>query len=287
MKIKAEIPFLKTKDFSVTQENFELFKDENFELLKTSPVPNEEQMGRYYQSENYISHSDSASSLFERIYHSVKKFTLRQKLNQIENAKQGRGSILDIGCGTGEFLVEAKNRNYFVIGIEPNRTAQALALDKGIVIKDTIQEVEDDSIDIITMWHVLEHIDNLEEMINELKRVLKPDGLLIIAVPNYKSHDAKVYKNYWAAYDVPRHIWHFSQNAITLLFKPFGFSVRKRYPMYFDSFYVSLLSEEYKTGKRNWLPALWNGFISNFKASSSGEYSSIIYYLEKCSTHRV
>jgi len=146
-------------------------------------------------------------------------------------------------------------------------------------LKSETSEFANKQFDIITLWHVLEHVSDLDAQIKELKRLLKPKGYLIIAVPNYKSYDADHYKTFWAAYDVPRHLWHFSKNAIQSIFGKFNFILEKTLPMKFDSFYVSLLSEKYKTGKMNYLKAFRIGLRSNIKAKRTGEYSSLIYVL--------
>ena len=146
---------------------------------------------------------------------------------------------------------------------------------------DHLLNLDNHSFDIITLWHVLEHLPNLEEHIETFKRLLKPNGTLIIAVPNYKSYDAKIYKTYWAAFDVPRHLWHFSKKSIKILMETFNMNVVKMYPMQFDAFYVSLLSEKYRTGRMKIFRPLFVGLFSNVKAVWSKEYSSIIYCVKK------
>jgi len=272
--------YLETKDFSVSGESFLLQMVPEGDMLETIPKPAIEALPGYYKSENYISHTDRKANWFERVYHSVKKFTIAKKVQLINTLVTNRGSLLDIGAGTGDFLVAAKKSKWEVTGVEPNQEAVALALGKGIHTVPETSELEE-TFDIITMWHVLEHIPNLEAHIQTLSRLLKPNGKIIIAVPNYKSFDAGYYKTFWAAYDVPRHLWHFSRNAIGRLFKDENIHVVKILPMYFDAFYVSLLSEKYKTGSRNPFRAFCVGLWSNVRAMSSGEYSSLIYVLEK------
>jgi 2-polyprenyl-3-methyl-5-hydroxy-6-metoxy-1,4-benzoquinol methylase len=201
-------------------------------------------------------------------------------------------SILDIGCGTGDFLAAAKNKGWSVVGIEPNENAKNLATKKVNTphtkvssfyknIEALLKDKGDEKFDVITMWHVLEHVYNLEEYIRNLEKLLKPNGSLLIAVPNYNSFDAKYYGKFWAAYDVPRHLWHFSQKSIAKLFGENNMEVIQTIPMKFDSYYVSLLSEKYKTGSSNPLKAFKIGFQSNLKAATSKEYSSLIYILKK------
>lgn len=272
--------FLTVKDHSVSKEIFDLYYDENLDMLITSPQPDLENLGRYYESEDYISHTDNKRSVFEKAYHFVKSIALKNKLNLINSEQSQKGKILDIGAGTGDFLLTAKNDGWNVIGVEPSERAKNIAKQKGISFVDEISELENNSFDVITMWHVLEHVPNLELQIQELKRLLKPTGTLIVAVPNFKSFDAKHYGEFWAAFDVPIHFWHFSKKAIKSLFEKVDMKLEKVLPMKFDSFYVSLLSEKYKTGKMNFIKAFFIGLKSNLKASSTKEYSSHIYVLK-------
>ena len=277
----SDKPFLVCKDHTVSGRFFELYKDEENDLLVTFPRPDKEKLPEYYKSENYISHTDSKESLFDKIYQLVKSFMLQKKLSWIQNKKEHAGKILDIGAGTGEFLLTAKKNGWEIFGVEPNSGARDLASEKGLFLNETTSDFKNSEFDVITLWHVLEHVPDLEEQIKELKRLLKPDGLLVIAVPNYKSYDAKVYKENWAAYDVPRHLYHFSQNSIQNIFRKYDFELIGKKPLLFDSFYVSLLSEKYESGSSNPFRAAFTGLLSNFKAYHTGEYSSLVYFLTK------
>lgn len=280
MDISNKKLFLTVKDYSVSQETFDLYHDATLDMLITSPQPSFENLGRYYESPDYISHTDSKRSLFEKAYHFVKGIALKNKLNLINSCNPNKGKLLDIGAGTGDFLLTAKENGWYTIGIEPSEKAKAIAIQKGLEFSATIEELESHTFDVITMWHVLEHVPNLENQIKELKRLVKPNGTIIIAVPNFKSHDAKYYGKFWAAYDVPIHFWHFSKTAIKLLFENEEIKLEKVLPMKFDSFYVSLLSEKYKNGKMNFIKAFWIGLVSNWKANRSLEFSSHIYVLK-------
>lgn len=273
--------YLTVKDYSVSGEEFQLLMDEDLELLKTHPHPSLENLGSYYESEDYISHTDGKRSLFEKLYHAVKQKALRDKINIVNTNQTQKGKLLDIGAGTGDFLVTAKNSGWETLGIEPSEKAKKIALSKGISFKNDIKEIENASFDVVTMWHVLEHVPDIQQHISELKRILKPNGLIIIAVPNYKSYDAGYYGKFWAAYDVPRHLWHFSKKAIAHLFAKEDLEVKKILPMKFDSFYVSLLSEKYKTGKMNFVKGFFIGLRSNIKAARNFEYSSHIYVIKR------
>ena len=269
----------KTKDYLVSQENFNLIFDKESDMLITEPQP--KNLEKYYDPKNYISHSDDKNSFIEKVYQQVKKITLNKKVKLIDQYSLDEKSLLDIGCGTGEFLAYAKNKNWNTVGVEVNQNARNKASNKNLKIYKSLEDLPNRQFNIISLWHVLEHLPNLNEKISLIKTKLDDNGTLIIAVPNYKSYDAKHYKEFWAAYDTPRHLWHFSQDAIKILFEKHNFKVTKTLPMYFDSFYVSLLSEKYKNGKSNYLKAFYRGLMSNIKAKSNGEYSSLIYILKK------
>lgn len=273
--------YLKVKDHSVSGEEFELLMDDKLQLLKTHPQPAIENLSRYYESDDYISHTDGKRSLFEKLYHTVKLKALRDKIKLVEGFNPKKGKLLDIGAGTGDFLVMAQKNGWEIKGIEPSLKAKGIAETKGVTFVNGLSELKDHSIDVITMWHVLEHVPDVEAQITELKRIVKPEGTIIIAVPNYKSYDALHYGIFWAAYDVPRHLWHFSKTSIKLLFAKQGMELVKILPMKFDSFYVSLLSEKYKTGKMNFLSGFLTGLRSNIKAVRNFEYSSHIYVIKR------
>lgn len=280
MKFDANAVYLTVKDHSVSGETFTLLINEEFQLLQTTPQPAIENLGRYYESEDYISHTDSKRSLLEKLYHLVKGKALKDKVKIIEKALERKGTLLDVGAGTGDFLVTAKGAGWTVAGYEPNDRAKSIAQGKGISFADSIEAIADNTYDVVTMWHVLEHVPDVAQQIAHLKRIVKPDGIIIIAVPNYKSFDAQYYGPYWAAYDVPRHLWHFSATAIKTLFGAQGIQVVDILPMKFDSYYVSLLSEKYKTGKMSYPKAFLTGWRSNRAAARSGEYSSLIYIIK-------
>jgi ubiquinone/menaquinone biosynthesis C-methylase UbiE len=268
------------KDFSVSGESFSLLLNEEYQILKTDPQPSLEKLPFYYESEDYISHTDGKRTLFEKMYHLVKKNAIQKKVNLLSKYNT-KGSVLDIGAGTGDFLIAAKKSNWNTTGIEPSEKAKKIAIEKGVSFENSLADLKNETFDAITMWHVLEHVPNLEFQITELKRLLKPNGTIIIAVPNFKSYDAKYYKSFWAAFDVPRHLWHFSKKGIDLLFQKQDMKLVKVKPMWFDSFYVSLLSEKNKNGKMNFIKGFFIGFLSNCVGIIKKEYSSHIYIIKK------
>ena len=280
MNFTNSTTYIKVSDHSVSKESFDLLFNEEYEILKTAPQPSLEKLPSYYESEDYISHTDSKRTLFEKAYHLVKSIALKNKVNLISKLIPMKGTVLDIGSGTGDFLMTAKNYGWNIKGLEPNSKAKQIAISKGVVFEDSLENIADDSIDVITMWHVLEHVPNIEEQFTQLKRIVKTNGYIVIAVPNYKSFDAKYYKSSWAAYDVPRHLWHFSRTAIQKLSSDFDLELEKTKPMWFDSFYVSLLSEKYKTGKMNFLKGFLIGLTSNVVGMFKKEFSSHIYIIK-------
>jgi 2-polyprenyl-3-methyl-5-hydroxy-6-metoxy-1,4-benzoquinol methylase len=271
-------PLLNCKDYTVSGERFEVMKNKEYEMLVTFPVPTN--LASYYKSDNYISHTDSKKRFFDKIYQIVKKHTLKRKLSLLNSFNKEEKTILDVGAGTGDFLKVCKNNNWKVLGIEPSLDARKVAEKKGVYLKENLLDINDQKFDVITLWHVLEHVEDLKDTIKKLNSLLKSEGTIVIAVPNYKSYDAKFYKEHWAALDVPRHLWHFSQTAIEKLFCEVEMVVAKKVPMKFDSYYVSLLSEKYKSGKFKPINAFYKGFVSNLKARTTSEYSSLIYVIK-------
>ncbi|WP_026977288.1 class I SAM-dependent methyltransferase [Flavobacterium tegetincola] len=280
MTDNAKKIYLTVKDFSVSKETFALYRDVKYDMLITFPKPSLIDLPNYYESEDYISHSDKKTGLFSKVYQIVRSFTLKNKLKVIEQFQPEKGALLDIGAGTGHFLDLAQKNNWTVTGIEPNEGARKVASDKGIIFATDIQSLENNSFDVITMWHVLEHVPDLDEQVKQLKRILKPNGTIVIAVPNFRSFDAKYYKRHWAAFDVPRHLWHFSKKSIKVLFQEKNMTVIKMLPMKWDAFYVSLLSEKYKKGYMNFFKGIVMGLRSNWKAKKRFQYSSIIYVIK-------
>lgn len=282
--MKNNSVYIKVKDYSVSGEEFQLIYNEQLEMLVTIPQPSGDQLPKYYQSEDYISHTDAKRNWFEKVYQFIKTIALKRKLKLINSFGFEGKYLLDIGCGTGDFLKVAKDSQWQVTGIEPNLNARTIAnqkTDNSVYDIEELLKFEKLSFDVITLWHVLEHLPKLENHIAVFESLLKPNGRLVIAVPNYKSFDALYYKNYWAAFDAPRHLWHFSQNSISKLVKKKGMNVLQTKPMTFDSYYVSLLSEKYKHGVMNPVKAFWIGWRSNMKAKRTGEFSSMIYIIKK------
>ena len=273
---------LSAKDNTVSGEEFEIWECKNCSIRFTQNIPDRENIARYYQSEKYISHSDTNEGLVNKLYHLVRKRTLLKKQNLVEHStKKKHGSILDLGAGTGAFLNTMQLAGWDSVGLEPDTTARKKARELyGLNLKESNElfSLASDNFDAITLWHVLEHVHQLHEYVIKFRELLKKDGKLFIAVPNFTSKDAATYKKYWAAYDVPRHLYHFSPKSMEILLNTHGFILEKIQPMWYDSVYVSMLSEKYKTGKANNVNALINGVASNLNAFfDNSKCSSLIY----------
>ncbi|SFE86229.1 Methyltransferase domain-containing protein [Chitinophaga sp. CF118] len=273
---------LTAKDYTVSLESFDIFHCGHCSGRFTQNVPGSQEIGRYYQSAEYISHSETRKGLINRLYHSVRKITLRSKQNWVK-AGTGlkQGSLLDIGCGTGAFLHYMKQAGWEITGLEPDDNARQNAktlyniepLPSSELFKLPTQQY-----DAITMWHVLEHVHGLNEYLQQIRILLKPEGTLLIAVPNYTSPDAEHYGAFWAAYDVPRHLYHFSPNSMEQLLKQHKIRIVKKHPMVFDGFYVSLLSEKYKTGRSRLIPGFLHGLASYRKGLKDVDRCSSVVY---------
>jgi len=282
-KIQKEIT---VKDHSVSGEEFEIWRCSNCHLFFTQHIPDESEIGKYYRSENYISHSDTRKGIVNKLYHLIREYTLGQKKNLLQKScGLQRGSLLDIGSGTGSFLTTMQKAGWEITGIEPDKIARKNSEELHHIKPlepAAIKDLPSSSFDAITMWHVMEHVHQLQNQFKELNRLIKPEGRVFIAVPNHTSGDADHYRDYWAAWDVPRHLYHFSPESMRFLAGKFGFTIENYKPMWFDSFYVSMLSEKYKSGKSHLLSALISGIKSNLKAMKNVEHcSSVIYILEK------
>ncbi|MFY0600953.1 MAG: class I SAM-dependent methyltransferase [Cyclobacteriaceae bacterium] len=275
--------FLICKDHTVSNESFALVKCCKCQLVFTNPRPTPAEIGKYYKSQDYISHSNSSTNLINLVYKGVRNITLRHK-KKIISKHIKTGDILDFGCGTGHFLNYMKKRGWAVKGVEPDENARAVAENYlQSQLSSNIDEIKKkEKFDIITAWHVLEHVHNLRDTLKSLRNRLKEEGYMFIALPNHNSFDAKYYKENWAAYDVPRHLYHFSQDSFLRLAKSVKLQLVDTIPMKFDSYYVSMLSEKYQTGSNDYITAISRGNKSNSSAKTkNNEYSSLIYVLSK------
>lgn len=278
--------WIQVKDHSISHKTFTLSKCTRCSLVFTNPSPDKEHIGNFYKGEDYISHNDNKKGIINYLYHIVRQYTVRSKVSLLNNINSNKSRLLlDIGCGTGYFLQEAQKQNWSVEGVEPDETASDLAKVK---VKGTIyNQLNKESTakyDVISLWHVLEHVHDLNETFEFIKKNLQKNGKVIIAVPNLESHDAKYYKENWAAFDVPRHLYHFSKGSLSVLVQKYDFKISEIKPMLFDSFYVSLISEKYinngKIGLLSLIKAFFIGLTSNLKGNKNNN-SSLIYLIER------
>ena len=270
-------------DYTCSREKFNIVSCETCGFKFTNPRPNDNEIGEYYKSDVYISHTNNKTGFFNLLYQKIRNYTIIKKVDLLKSISKG-GVHLDIGCGTGEFLNACKKSGFKTKGVEPSEIARSKAIDNyGLEISSDISlnQFKEKTIDSVSMWHVLEHVTNLNDTVRNISQILKNSGKIIIAVPNHKSWDCKYYKEYWAAWDVPIHLWHFSEKTITKLFAKHNFKLVQTKPMFFDAFYVALLSEEYKNGNKNFLKSFIIGLISNiYSLFVKNSCSSHIYIFE-------
>lgn len=279
-------PVLTAIDHTVSHEKFMIYECGTCTLRFTQDVPNADSIGPYYKSENYISHSNTSKGLVNSLYQSVRKRTIASKCKMVEKLSGvTKGDLLDMGSGVGTFASAMQQRGWNVTGLEPDADARAMANQLyQLKLDDTsrFNSLTPASYDAITLWHVLEHVHALHEYVQQLRHVLKPGGKIFIAVPNYTSKDAVIYGQYWAAYDVPRHLYHFSPKSMEILMQKNGLKIERLKPMWYDSFYISLLSSKYKSGKASLPGAAISGLRSNIRASGNTALcSSVIYVIGK------
>ena len=275
----SEHSYIKLKDHFLSQEDFEIFECDQCHLLFTEPRPSADLIGAYYKSENYFSHQENKKGFIPRVYEFVKSFNIKRKVKAATDGLT-KGRVLDIGCGVGDFLVAMQKLGWDVSGIEPDNGARSIAqnrLSQNLLTPELSVTLPDHSFDLITLWHVLEHVDDLHSQITEIQRLLKPQGRLIIAVPNFKSYDAEYYKSYWAAWDVPRHLNHFCPDSMRTIFAQTKLKFIDIQKLVWDAFYISYLSAGFRKQSLPLVRGFFVGLRSNAKARRSGMYSSLIY----------
>lgn len=276
-------PYMEITDWFFSGEKFSLVKCVKCGLIFINPRPLVEKIGIYYASAEYLSHGLRKKRIIDSIYGLIRKQSIRIKFNLVKSFISG-SNILDIGCGTGEFLTYCNEHGFKAWGVEPNKRGRNFALQNNLNVADSLHNLDilQGRVDCITMWHVLEHIHDLNETMGEIHDLLSDDGILVIAVPNCNSLDARYFKEYWAAYDVPRHLYHFSKETFSQLAIKFGYDIIKVIPQKFDAYYVSMLSIKYKYNKmHSWLFPIY-GFWFNLRSHyNENRYSSLIFVLNK------
>lgn len=275
--------FLVVQDKSVSQESFVLVQCANCQLKFTNPRPDEASIGPYYASEEYISHSDTNKGLLNKTYRLVRSMAVKNKV-ELVNRLGSKGNLLDYGCGVGYFLEACQKQGWEVEGMEPNDTARHQTEEKigKPLFKGKVEELGEEKFEVITLWHVLEHVHRLNQTLQSLVKATKKGGHLVIAVPNADSYDAQKYGANWAAYDVPRHLYHFNKASMQKLLKKHKLELKEVLPMKWDAYYVSILSEKYKHGQTKMLDSVYTGFRSNLHGAKNGNsYSSQIFIAQK------
>jgi len=273
---------LNTIDYFLSKEPFGLLTCEQCTYTITNPIPPLNDLGKYYQSEDYLSHTAGKKGAINRVYEILRNINLKRKYQHIRKYAT-KGKLLDIGSGTGEFIHFMSKNNWQVEGIEPNKQARSFAINQyRLMVNDEphLKELQSHQFNVITMWHVLEHVPDINERMNELKRLLSPGGTIFIAVPNINSPDAKKYGKFWAGLDVPRHLHHFSPKSFSALAQSHHLKLVEMIPMKMDAYYVSMLSEKYMKHSFVYLRAIISGLFSNFRASGKNNYSSMIFVLK-------
>ena len=274
--------YISVRDYSNTQEKFTIVSCETTNFLFTNPRPIEKEISKYYDFDDYISHTNKKSDFMSRLYYTVRGHSIKRKyklISKLINSKK----ILDVGSGTGEFLSYMQNKGFETCGVEVAKKARELSIkNHKLLVSESFSNLKKKNFDIITMWHVLEHVYDLDGYMKTIKKLLNDKGILVIAVPNHKCFDQKFYGKYWAGWDAPLHLWHFDKESMQKLAKKYGFRISSIHPLYFDSFYVSLLSSKYKYKSTKIIEAFFVGLYSNLHAKfKSGEFSSLIYVLKK------
>ena len=268
---------LTVQDFGYSKLDFTLVKCNQCDLVFTNPRPIESENGNYYKSADYISHTNSTKGIIGFLYKRIRGINLKRKVKLLKQQGSGK-DVLDIGCGIGFFPKAANQNGFHAIGVEPDPEALKFAIENNKIEAYSLEKLDsfNTQFDTVTMWHVLEHVYHLKDQLAKIKKLIKPQGLFIIAVPNYKSFDGQYYRSNWAGYDVPRHLYHFEEKTIQSLLDQFGFELKEVKPMKFDAYYVSMLSEKQKGGPV--FKAFFKGLKSNKNANANiSPYSSQIY----------
>ena len=272
--------YMELKDHSVSKELFQLVQCTDCSFLYTNPRPYDKDLEAYYQSDTYISHSQRSNGLLDSLYYMARNIMLNKKRKWIFKMIGSKPTLLDFGCGTGSFVNHLLSHDWDAWGVEPNHNARSIANQNHNQVFQSLDTLPDKQFEIITLWHVLEHVSDLDAKLKELISRLNETGLMFIALPNCGSYDAKYYQDYWAGYDVPRHLSHFTPESMKLLVKKHRLHLVKLIPLKLDAFYISMLSEKYRTGST--INAIFQAAKSNFLArQNQSNYSSLVYVLKK------
>jgi len=271
------------QDTLVSKESFVLADCKNCGLRITNPRPDQQSLPHYYKSEKYLPHSHSAFNVVSQLYHLARSYNIKWK-SRILSSLQPKGALLDFGSGTGEFLSYMKKHGWKTYGVEPEQNSREFSIQKyKLNVVENLSYLADNQVfTAISLWHVLEHVPHINTQIEQLAAKLSKNGLFYIAVPNYESFDATFYKEHWAGYDVPRHLYHFSPRTMKKFLKKNKLSLETIIPMKLDAFYVSILSEKNMRNRGGLVQGLLRGYKSNQDArQKNNNYSSLLYIARK------
>ena len=282
--------YIQTNDFFLTGEPFSLFRCSACGFIFTQDHPDESSIGRYYSSDEYLSHNDTAKGISGRLYRFTRSIMLRRKRRMVEQMTgTEKGTLLDIGSGTGHFLGEMKRAGWEVKGIEINEKARQYSVSEqnvDVIDPGLVSFLPTGSFDCISLWHVLEHFHDPDSYVNEILRLLKPGGVCIIALPNSDSFDSGYYRKFWAAWDVPRHLWHFTPAVFGFFAQKNGFRIKAIRSLPMDVFYISMLSEKYKKSFLYFPAGIIKGaYFSILSVFRKNKSSSLVYFLKKIQDH--
>lgn len=269
---------ISVKDHLVSKKTFHIVFDSGVGAWRTTPQPSQKELKAYYPKEGYLSHTDNAQGLKDRLYLWVKNKNIQTKLRWIA-VQSNRPKILDFGAGNGAFALAAQAKGWHVCTQEFSDDVLLSLKAKGLKAVDVSQQK--DAFDAITLWHVFEHLPNPKAQLATFYNALTPGGILVLALPNINAWDARHFGAQWAAYDVPRHLWHYNKTAIAQLAKDAGFHLVKTHNMFWDAFYISLLSEQYRQSKCAWIHAIIKGSLSNLLGWRKKNTSALTFILQK------
>ena len=276
------------RDHFISKETFTIIRCSRCGFLFTQDYPGENEIYKYYESDDYISHSDTAEGIINKIYHLIRQVMLLRKRRIIKKLTGLKnGNLLDVGSGTGHFASVMKKSGWAVTGIEINEKARnfsASTFGLEIVAPDKISALKANSFDCVTMWHVLEHFHDPVKYISDIFTLMKPGGICLVALPNCASYDARYYNEFWAAYDVPRHLWHFDPLSFPHFSEKSGLKIERLMVLPFDVFYISLLSEKYKGSRWPFMTGIGTAICFSLLALFNRKRSSSVIYILSKST---
>ena len=282
----GQTPYADCTDFTVSRESYILMRCPECGMVYTSNPPKECDTSKYDKLDLKLKLGDSPAGLIHKLYYYIRLRMLSRKAHIVESQSyRTGGSLLNYGAKTGYFSHKMERRGWKVTSIEKYHEERLFSLEMFHHRMFDVPEMDrlhPETFDVITLWHVFEHCYDPNGLLDKFYKLLRPTGILIMACPNIRSTDAMHYGPYWAAYDVPRHLWHFNTTSLSELAHKHGFTLMHRERMPFDCFYISILSEKHKRHKMAFLRGILYGFhcwlVSLAHPDSS---SSMVYVFRK------